>query len=545
MKKEPWFRQQQTRIQTFLEREVWDLELGGLPTFRAWGVRLARILYLAVRGLLKNECLNRASALTYITVLSLVPTIALAASVAKGFGAWDHLLETTVEPFLDTNFGKATGPATTGDAESGAEGVGSVEGDAGSLPGDEAGPPSEEALSAPDEPPPPDEDGAAPPTESAEKPDGQAPEDESSGPQEPPAQNASQMRVIIEKILGVVEEADYRTIGVMGLAFILLTVIKLLTSIENVLNRIWGVEQARSFVRKVTDYVALVVVTPLLLITSTAATGALQSNAFVEYLTENLKLGPVLTFGFKLLPLVSLWLGFGFLYMALPNTRVKVVSALVGGILGGTLWQVFQILHVDFQVGLANYNRVYAGFAAFPIFLVWVYTSWVIVLLGAQLAWAYQAEPEYRELMRDAPSTVTDREQLAVHAVVAIARAFARGEQVLSTSSLAARFAVPPRAIGESLAPLVAGGILAKVADGDGYVPSRSLDTIRIQSVLDAMHGAKTNGVPEHDQSVARVLAALRDELAKSPHNVTLRELATSPAPESPAPSAPPAPPPE
>ncbi|MFG0316215.1 MAG: YihY/virulence factor BrkB family protein, partial [Planctomycetota bacterium JB042] len=387
MSKESRLRQLQTRVKNFLGRDVWDTELVGLPTFRAIGVRSARIAYLAVRGLMKNECLNQASGLTYITVLSLVPTIALAASVAKGFGAWDHLLDTTVEPFLESFFGGDVEVPGEGEAE------GAAAGDAANESED-----------------PPETTGA----ESGESP---VEIDDSI-----PAEEKIELRVAIEKILDFVEKTNFQRLGIFGLAFVLFTVIKLLTSIENVLNRIWGVDRPRSFVRKVTDYVALVVVTPILLITSTAATGALQSNAFVEYLSDDLRLGPVLTLGFKLLPLLSLWLGFGFLYMALPNTRVKVLSALIGGILGGTLWQVFQVLHVEFQVGVARYNEIYAGFAAFPIFLVWIYMSWVIVLLGAQLAWAHQAEPEYRELMRDVPSTVADREQLAVHAVVAIAR---------------------------------------------------------------------------------------------------------------------------
>lgn len=496
MSKESRLRQLQTRVKNFLGRDVWDTELVGLPTFRAIGVRSARIVYLAVRGLMKNECLNQASGLTYITVLSLVPTIALAASVAKGFGAWDHLLDTTVEPFLESFVG--------GDVE---------------VPGEGEAPAEEEGASEGGAASGAEERGA---TSGAESGEASVELDDSV-----PPEKKLELRVAIEQILDFVEDTDFRKLGAFGLAFVLFTVIKLLTSIENVLNRIWGVEQARSFVRKVTDYVALVVVTPILLITSTAATGALQSNAFVEYLADDLRLGPVLTLGFKVLPLLSLWLGFGFLYMALPNTRVKILSALIGGILGGTLWQLFQILHVEFQVGVARYNEIYAGFAAFPIFLVWIYMSWVIVLLGAQLAWAHQAEPEYRELMRDVPSTVADREQLAVHAVVAIARAFHRGAGVLSTASLAARFSVPPRAIGQALSPLVDRGVLALVDQGDGYVPARELEKIRLQDVLDAVRGLGPDRPRlDDDPAVDKALTALRADVTGSDHNVPLSVLA-------------------
>ena len=498
------------RVETFLQKDVWDLDLGGLPTFRAFCVRSARVLYLGVRGLVKNNCLNQASALTYITVLSLVPTIALAASVAKGFGAWDHLRSSTIEPFLDDTFGASDGAGAAAGEES-------VTGEESVVDEDAA---TDGNAAAPEDDVEPTADGAGASGEGAEE--GAEPESEADGATE----KLEGTRAVITQILSLVDKTDFQRLGAFGLAFVLLTVIKLLTNVENVLNGIWGAKQSRTMVRKVTDYVALVVVTPLLLIVSTAATGAAQSNEIVSYLAEN-GMGPVLTLGFKMLPLLSLWLGFGFLYMALPNTHVKISSALLGGVLGGTLWQVFQILHVEFQVGVARYNEVYAGFAAFPIFLVWVYTSWVIVLLGAQLAWAHQAEPEYRELMRDVPTTGADRERLAVHATVAIARAFLRGEEICSTSTLAARFSVPPRSIGDALAPLVDAGVLAQVSSGDGFVPGRDLDRIQVQSILDAVRGTPAvDGEGDGANAVERALDALNAEVARSEHNLSLRALA-------------------
>ncbi len=461
----------------FLTREVWSVDLTTLPKWRAVNFRIARIVFLAVRGLSKNDCFNRASALTYITVLSLVPMLALAFSVAKGFGAYDHLVEHTVYPWVERTFG-----------------------DVGVLP-----------------PPPP----ASPAVE------GEAGASVEQGVEAAEDESTSALKNAIEKVLASVDNANFSNVGLLGLVFVLFTAVKLLTSIENVFNRIWGVQQARSLIRKVTDYIALVVISPILVITATAVMGVAQSNRIVDFLSEDLHLGPVLTIAFRLIPYVALWVAFGFLYMVMPNTRVSPVSALVGGILGGSLWHLFQILHVEFQIGVARANAIYAGFAAFPIFLVWIYFSWVTVLLGAQLAWAHQYEPEYRKQMRDTPDTGEERERLAVRSIAEVARAFATGGPVLTTTTLAARFAVAPSAVAEALAPLVDHGLLARTeadsAETAAWIPARDLEQITVQRVLDAVRGHEDE--PSDGNDVLGLLAGLRRDAERSDHNLSMRDV--------------------
>lgn len=456
------------RLHRFLKRDVWAADLGGIPTFRAFLYRGARVLYLAVRGLVKNDCLNQAAAMTYVTVLSLVPLMALAFSVAKGFGFYDNLVANTIMPALDNAFG--------------------IEPESGASP---------------------------------------APAEEPAGENGAPGADAavSPVRDAIERLLSFVSRTSFSNLGILGLGFLLFTAIKLLTSMENAFNRIWGVKKSRTYVRRTADYLALVVVTPVVLMIATAATGAAQSNAVVDYLSEELHLETLLSFAFRLVPLLVLWVGFGFVYMTMPNTRVNAVSALVGGVFGGTLWQVFQVLHVEFQVGVARYNAIYAGFAAIPVFLVWVYAGWVAVLLGAQFAWAHQAEPEHRDLMRESETKVADLESLAVHAMVAVARAFRGGEGAVSTVALAARFAVPPRLIADALGPLVDGGLLiqADSAAGGGFVPGTSLDRIRIQAVLDAVRGR--GGEVAASGEVGKLLDRFHAEIESLPANRTMDEM--------------------
>lgn len=484
------------RVRNFLGRDVWNADLGAFPTFRAILYRLARVIYLSVRGLTKNNCLNQASSMTYITVLSLVPLLALGFSVAKGFGAYDSLLENTIEPFLDSTFGPKV------ESEIGAD-VAKIVGEA-----EQAGVPAGES----------EIDQSAGVVQPAAESDSEA-----------PAEGSKELRGAVDKLLDFVAKTNFSNLGMVGLLFLFLTAVKLLTSIENVFNGIWGVKQSRRFVRKITDYVALVVITPVLLLLATAATSAVRSNVIVEYMNDELHMGPVLTAAFKLLPLVAIWISFGFLYIAMPNTRVSITSALIGGVVGGTLWQMVQIMHVEFQVGVARYNAIYAGFAAFPIFLVWLYMSWVTVLLGAQAAWAHQAEPEYRELMRDAPTTVSDRETLAVHASVVIAQAFQKGKGPQSSDSLAARFAVPPRAIADVLSPLVESGILALSGRDrvDAYTPARPLSAIRIQTILEAVRGERGQLAGDPTE-LDRLLESLRQDMVTSDHNLALEQLIDS-----------------
>ncbi len=440
------------RAHHFFDRRQWDIDLAGLSTFRALGVRLTRILSLAWQGMVQNDCLTRASALTYVTVLSLVPLLAFGFSVAKGLGAYDYLKTNAIDPALE----RLVPTAAAGAQAAGAQNV----------------------------------------------------------------------RVAIENVLGFVEQTNFANLGLVGLAFLILAALKLMTNIESAFNAIWGVQQARSAIRKVTDFVALVVVTPILLLVATAVVAALQNNAVTTFLSDTLQLGSVVQALFTLLTLVTVWFGFCFLYMIMPNTRVPFVSAILGGVVAGTIWQVIQVLHVQLQVGVANYNAIYAGFAALPIFLVWVYMNWVAVLLGGLVAWAHQAEPAYREHKRMRLTSLADRELVAVRALSWIAASFTDSRGAVPVSTVASRSNVPPGVLQDILQPLVTHGLLART-DNDatpGFLPARPLDDITIHDVLSALRGTIDTSLEASD-GVSQTLEHLHDSLQTSAHNLTLRQL--------------------
>ena len=449
------------RAYRFFDQGLWDIELAGLPTFRAIGVKVTRILSLAWQGMIQNECTTRASALTYISVLSLVPLLALAVSVAKGFGAYEYLVTNTITPALD-QLAPVTGPVAGGQT----------------VP--------------------------------------------------------LQIRDIAESILDFVSSTNFANLGLLGFSFLLLASLKLMTQIESSFNAIWGVKRSRTFVRKVADFVALVVVTPILMAFATTVTAAARHNVFTDYL-ETLGIGPLVQFLFGLVPLITLGLGFVFLYVIMPNTRVRFVSALVGGFIAGALWEGIQVLHVNFQVGVARYNAIYAGFAAFPIFLVWMYMSWVVVLLGATIAWAHQVEPAYRENKKMRPLSLADRELVALQALSMIGESFLGGHGTATVGAVAAHCNVAPSALQEILRPLIDGKVIAMTdADGDqGLLPSRPLAEIRVMDVLRALRGERRESFEGIDD-VSRVLEALRVEAQGSPYNLTMRQLIEHTAPADP-----------
>jgi membrane protein len=440
------------RVKRFLNRDVWMAELGGLPALRAACYKVLRVLFLAARGFVEDRCLFRASALAYITVLSLVPMLAFSFSVAKGLGAYDRLMKDTIQPFLDRTIG-------TGGA------------------------------------------------------------------------GASELRGAVDQLLDFVSATNVGSLGFFGLVFLAYTVIKLLSSIERSFNDIWGVCKARSLVRKVSDYLSMVTVVPILLATATAATTALTSTAFTAFLDRSLGLGPVREFAFKLVPLASMWVGFGFVYIFMPNTRTRLLSAAIGGVMGGTLWYVAQILHVRFQVGMANYNAIYSGFAAIPIFLLWIYVSWVAVLFGAEFAFAHQNEPAYRQIARSRYHDQSFKRVLGVRAVVRVARAFLAGRRPYGSEELAAELGVPERSLLEVLARMQKQNIVVALEEGfdSGVLPARDLETIRLKDVLDALEerSATVDFAPlgPIDRELDSLLGRYEEDQRSSPNNPTLREL--------------------
>jgi membrane protein len=436
--------------------ESWVARRAGRP---AWLAATLRTTLLAGRGFVADKCLFRASALTYTTVLSLVPLLALAFAVAKGFGFYGALLEESIGPFLDRTFGplQETTPLVVREA------------------------------------------------------------------------GAHEMRVAIDQILRFVERTDVSGLGLFGLLLLLYSVVKLLSEVETGFNDIWRVSRARTWVRKVADYLALVVVAPIFVFTAAGLTTALSNNALVDFVRTSLGLGAFLEALVKLAPVFALWIGFTFVYMTMPNTKVRFLHALCGAIVAGTLWQAVLLAHIQFQIGIAKHNAIYSSFAALPIFLLWVHISWTTVLFGAHVARARAIEPAW-----GGPATegagAAQRQIVGLRAMLRLAEDHLHGGAVRGSADLGAHLSVDPGLVDEVLRACARAGLAREAVDGSrrGWVLGRDADSVRLADVLDALDDRRAADLPRVeplDAELTRRLEALLRERADSAHNRSLRNL--------------------
>lgn len=473
---EAWWQAPFGRLGRFLSRELWRIEHATLGPLSRALLKVARVLVITVRGFVNDDCLLRAGALTYVTIFSLVPLLAFGFAVAKGLGADQMLREDVIEPFLDRTFGAAAEGAPPPAIEI--------------APGEGVDPADDEVQDGVDD----------------------------------SVTAAAMMRAVTDKIFDFVDRTKFASLGIFSLFFLLYSGIKLLGAIEGALNDVWGVRNTRSFARRITNYIAIVVLTPLVLITGTTITTFLRTDALNEYVN----LSPVL----GLVPILTVGLGMTYLFIALPNTKVSLVAALVGGLVGGALWQLAQVLHVEFQVGVARFNAIYAGFAALPFFLLWIYVNWNILLLGSQLSFAIQNEPTFTQIHRTGDVDQAYREALALRLGARVAAPFVTGGEPPTATGLAAELGVAPRIVVQVLERLAAGRLVVRSDEesGEGYLPARDPGTITLHDVLVAMRSnVETSRPPikrDVDARIDRHLEQLDGELSGSLHNKTLRELA-------------------
>jgi len=294
----------------------------------------------------------------------------------------------------------------------------------------------------------------------------------------------------ISKLISYVNNTNVKSMGAVGLVMLVLTVISLLGRIEESFNATWGVEETRPLQRRFSDYLSVVTVGPILLLAATSMNTSLQSQWLVKWLIEHTYLGDTILLLFRMVPYLFIWLAMTFLYIFIPNTKVHPASAILGGVLAGTAWQIAQWGYFHFQVGMANYNAIYGTMAALPIFLVWVYTSWVIVLFGLEVVYAHQCRATRSARLGSAAPSAAARELLALSTLLQICRHFSSDAPPPAPLQLSAELGLPLGEVEEMLEELRQLHFLAKVSDdGLGWLPAHEPSTITLDEVLTALRG--------------------------------------------------------
>jgi membrane protein len=316
--------------------------------------------------------------------------------------------------------------------------------------------------------------------------------------------------------------------------FLVYTSVSLLSNIEWALNEIWGAKTRRPLLRQVTDYVTLIVIAPLLVVVGAAFSAAAQSSDAMRFLRDTLALGSVIDFLLRFSSMAVVGVALFATYMILPNVRTRAASALLGAAVAAVLWQGALTLHVKFQVGVARYNALYSFLGAIPIFLVWTYVSWLIVLVGGRLAASHQNERSARQRIHAERTDQALNETLAIALCARVTRDFVDGTTRRTPGELAELLEVPPPAADDLLEALARAGVLARTVTAGriGFVPGRDPDALRISDVRDALR-RRPAADPIREGVLARLSPALQrflrageEEASRSPRNVTLRELA-------------------
>lgn len=333
----------------------------------------------------------------------------------------------------------------------------------------------------------------------------------------------------VEQILPFVENLNFAALGTSGAVLFLLTTVLALGNVEHALNQIWGLKQQRSWERRIPDYLAVLVVSPILLGVALSLGGTLQSQSLVQRMLEVPLFATLYDVGLRQAPLVLVIVAFAFLYWFLPNTRVRFVSALLGGIVAGVLYSLALYVYLSFNVGVLRYNTIFGSFAFLPLLMVWMYFGWAIVLLGAEVAYAHQTLSRYRREVRGAPAGAAARESIGLAIAIELARAFRDGRPPWSVDALSDFLDIPLRTVRDVTGELERVGILVPCAGelAGGYQIGRPLERVHVDDILTAMRGSRSAAIGDShlERVVSKVLGDVDRAAAAASEARSLRDL--------------------
>jgi membrane protein len=308
------------------------------------------------------------------------------------------------------------------------------------------------------------------------------------------------------RILERIRDVNFAGLGTIGAATLLVTTVLGISTVENDLNAIWGVRQQRTLPRRFADYLAVLVVGPVLLAVALSLKTTLESQWLVQRLIEYRLFSLLYDLGLQQAPTVVLAAAFSFLYWFLPNTRVRAFAAVLGGIVAGVLVVTAQSFYLNLMVGSARYDALFGGMVALPLLFVWIYFFWAIVLFGAEIAFAYDNFAVYRREVRGRAASPAESEAVGLRIALEIARAFRDGAPAWTAEALAEARDVPVRSVRAVLAELERAGIVAPrggAEEAGAFQLGRPAETIPVTEVVAALRGVREKARGDPDVSVA------------------------------------------
>jgi membrane protein len=291
---------------------------------------------------------------------------------------------------------------------------------------------------------------------------------------------------ITDELMTLVNNVNGSVLGGIGLAFFVYTAISMVQKIEESFNYVWYVSKARSFARRFTEYMLVLLIGPVLIVIALGMITSLQNESIVQTLMANPVVGPLFAVTNKLTPYLLVTGVFTFLYMYMPNTQVNFRAALVGGVAGGFMWATVGVLFTAFLANSARAQAIYASFAIAVITLIWLYLNWLILLIGAQLAFYFQ-NPAYLRIGRREPRLSNSmRERLALNTMLTVGRAFRHRRKTVNLEQLSRRLRIPSITVAPIVAALEQKGLLT-TDEAENLLPGLEMSRIKLTDIIDVV----------------------------------------------------------
>ncbi len=416
-------------LNIFLREQIWTIRLDKMDGKKHVLIRQLRVFLLSVKGFNDDKCLLKATALTYYTLFSIVPVIALTFAIAKGFGFDKDLIAQLTERF-------------------------------------------------------------------------------------------SNQKEVLTNVFAYADNLLASTkggvIAGVGIAVLLFTVVRLLGNIEESFNEIWEIKRGRTWVRKFTDYLTIMLLSPIFILISGSLSVIIQTSfaEVLKFLGLNTSMGFLLKVLVHIISFGLIFSMFTFIYIVLPNTKVKFKSAATAALIAAILFEVTQWIYLSFQISTSQYNQIYGSLAALPLFLLWIQISWFIVLFGAELSFAYQNVEHYE--LENEIQNVSNRYKriLSLLLLNKIVRNFVEGKPSLSAEQLADQLDLPVRLSRTLIYDFVQVGILIAVRSEDDerivtYHPAVSETILSVSYVMQKLDRLGVNEMPIHSSSELQKIHSL------------------------------------
>ena len=336
---------------------------------------------------------------------------------------------------------------------------------------------------------------------------------------------------VVEFANKALENTKSGLVAAVGIIALLWAVIRVFDSIERAFNNIWEVSSSRNIARKYTDYITVVVVVPILWTVANAITSYAQ-GIFVDVTSA------WMVWVSKMLSVAVMWVLFSFLYYIIPNTKVRISSAVTAGIVAGTAFILFQWGYVYLQSLMTSYNAIYGSFAALPLFLMWVQFSWMILLFGGELSFAFQNIDKFDEERESLHVNYDSRRKVLLAVMLVVVRHFLAGKGAISLSELKLVLNLPTRIVNSVLRSLVdAEQLLELPSEGKGFdrrfAPAKDVAAFTVYSILEAVEHSGNNSI-DFDSSrelreVSDELERIKTEVRTSQQNTKLVDIKTDP----------------